>query len=184
MTIALQVEGCIIEEEEEIPTAKAGPMPPSALPFTDASPPTPAAVPERIPDPGGASRPSLARAARSANKGKRDAAVATAATTPASQSQPTTAEGWKDRGNDLFRAGKYKEARVAYSTSLALDPSCLAYANRAMVALRLGDAAAAERDCTAALKLDGSYVKAYQRRAAARQKLEKLPEVRRSLAHV
>lgn len=46
-----------------------------------------------------------------------------------------------------------------------------------MAALKLGDAAGAEADCTAALHLDGSYVKAYQRRAAARQLLNRLPEV-------
>ena len=50
-------------------------------------------------------------------------------------------------------------------------PTAAAYANRAMAALRAGDAPGAEVDATAALALDGAYLKAWQRRAAARAKL-------------
>ncbi len=49
-------------------------------------------------------------------------------------------------------------------------PTAVAYANRAMAALKAGDAAAAEIDCTAALALDANNLKAWQRRAAARAK--------------
>ena len=44
----------------------------------------------------------------------------------------------------------------------------MGYANRAMASLKLGEAAEAEQDCTRALALDPSYLKAWQRRAAAR----------------
>ena len=55
-------------------------------------------------------------------------------------------------------------------------PTAAAYANRAMAALKAGDAAAAEVDCTAALALDANYLKAWQRRAVARAKSGQLLE--------
>lgn len=61
------------------------------------------------------------------------------------------------------QAGKYAEARAAYSASIAAQPSHLALANRAMAALKLRDFAAAEADCTAAIELDAKYVKASRR---------------------
>ena len=65
--------------------------------------------------------------------------------------------------------GAYGDAIAYYTDSLKYMPSCLAYANRAMAQLKLGNAAEAEADCTAALELDVGYVKAYQRRATARR---------------
>jgi hypothetical protein len=56
------------------------------------------------------------------------------------------------------------QALDCYSSSLALAPTCLAYANRAMAELKLGQFREAEADCTQALRLDPLYVKAYQRR--------------------
>ncbi len=61
------------------------------------------------------------------------------------------------------QAGKYAEARAAYSASIAAQPSHLALANRAMAALKLRDFAAAEADCTAAIEVDAAYVKASRR---------------------
>ena len=77
---------------------------------------------------------------------------------------PTTADGWKDAGNAHFKAGRFAQAAECYSASLALQPSCLAHANRAMASLKLGRAAEAEADCSEALALDPLYTKAYQRR--------------------
>ena len=56
------------------------------------------------------------------------------------------------------------QALDCYSSSLALSPTCLAYANRAMAELKLGKAKEAEEDCGQALLLNATYVKAYQRR--------------------
>ncbi len=58
--------------------------------------------------------------------------------------------------------------------SIEAGASSVAYANRAMASLKLRDAAAAEQDCSAALALDPAYLKAWQRRAAARWELGKL----------
>ena len=52
----------------------------------------------------------------------------------------------------------------------------MAYANRAMAYLKMGRYGDAERDCSAALKLDALYLKAWQRRATARRAQGKLPE--------
>ena len=215
----MQVQGCIIEEEEDeedapVKSAAAHTYdnyrtrwdrfdPDAATPAAaevrqgvpaaptagTAAAASPAALPQgqrsaaagRLPPPDTPSRPSLARTAKPGQPTTlpRTAAVPPPqrATAEGSPPQPTTAEGWKDRGNDFFKSGSYQAAVEAYSASVAASPTCLGYANRAMAALKLGDAAAAEADCTAALQLDGSYIKAYQRRSAARQLLHRLPEV-------
>ena len=54
------------------------------------------------------------------------------------------AEEQRERGNRLFKAGNYKAARTAYSDSIVAAPTHLAYANRAMAALKLKDYSAAE----------------------------------------
>lgn len=84
---------------------------------------------------------------------------------------PTSALEWKDHGNTQFRNRRYAAAIESYTTSIDLEPTCVAYANRAMARLKLKKHADAERDASAALELDASYVKAWQRRAAARAAL-------------
>lgn len=95
---------------------------------------------------------------------------------PFSPAEPTDAELWKDRGNKAFLAQNYAQAKQDYTQSIALQPTCLAYANRAMAELKLGEYSAAEADCTEAIALDAAYVKAYLRRASALKHLGKLLE--------
>lgn len=95
---------------------------------------------------------------------------------PFSPAEPTDAELWKDRGNKAFSAQNYTQAKQDYTQSIALQPTCLAYANRAMAELKLGEYSAAEADCTKAIALDAAYVKAYLRRASASKQLGKLLE--------
>ncbi|KAG2489564.1 hypothetical protein HYH03_012015 [Edaphochlamys debaryana] len=90
---------------------------------------------------------------------------------PIRNAQPTTPDAWRTRGNDLFKAGEYDSAYECYSRSLEMQPTCLAYANRAMALLKLSRWQEAADDCTAALALDPAYVKALQRRAAAHRSL-------------
>ena len=54
---------------------------------------------------------------------------------------------------------------------LAAKPTAAGYGNRALAYLKQGDAAAAEADAGAALRLDPMFLKAWQRRAAARRAL-------------
>jgi len=55
--------------------------------------------------------------------------------------------------------------------ALGVRPSAATYGNRALAHLRAGDAGAAEADAGAALRLDALFLKAWQRRAAARRAL-------------
>ena len=55
--------------------------------------------------------------------------------------------------------------------SIEAQPTCVAFANRAMAHLKAGNAAAAEEDCSAALQQDATYLKAWQRRSSARRAL-------------
>ncbi|KAK3198906.1 hypothetical protein Dsin_022321 [Dipteronia sinensis] len=78
-------------------------------------------------------------------------------------------------GNEYFKQKKFKEAIDCYSRSIALSPTAVAYANRAMAYLKI-KRQEAEDDCTEALNLDDRYIKAYSRRATARKELGKLKE--------
>ena len=58
-----------------------------------------------------------------------------------------------------MQAGKYDLAREAYTASLGVKATHLAFANRAMASLKLRDFAAAEADCTSAIELEPRYIK-------------------------
>ncbi|KAK9735766.1 hypothetical protein RND81_04G226300 [Saponaria officinalis] len=80
----------------------------------------------------------------------------------------------KDLGNEYFKQKKFNEAIDCYCRSIALSPTAVAYANRAMAYLKIKRFQEAEEDCTEALNLDDRYIKAYSRRATARKELGKL----------
>ncbi|XP_065854377.1 uncharacterized protein [Euphorbia lathyris] len=82
----------------------------------------------------------------------------------------------KELGNECFKQKKFKEAIECYSRSIALSPTAVAYANRAMAYLKIRKFCEAEEDCTEALNLDDRYIKAYSRRATARKELRKFKE--------
>ncbi|CAA7388987.1 unnamed protein product [Spirodela intermedia] len=85
-----------------------------------------------------------------------------------------TAKIYKQGGNEHFKQRNFSKAIECYSRSIALSPSSVAFANRAMSYLKLKRYEEAEVDCTEALNLDDRYVKAYSRRATARKELGKL----------
>ncbi|XWS58095.1 hypothetical protein CRYUN_Cryun08bG0005400 [Craigia yunnanensis] len=82
----------------------------------------------------------------------------------------------KELGNEYFKQKKFKEAINCYSRSIALSPTAVSHANRAMAYLKIKKFQEAEDDCTEALNLDDRYIKAYSRRASARKELGKLKE--------
>lgn len=83
----------------------------------------------------------------------------------------------KDKGNALFKEGKYEAAINCYTTGIQFDPTnAVLPANRAMCLLKLKRYGAAEADCSQALTLDASYTKAYLRRGAARFQLGRVKE--------
>ncbi|XP_073065942.1 uncharacterized protein [Primulina eburnea] len=82
----------------------------------------------------------------------------------------------KELGNEFFKQRKFNEAIDCYSRSIALSPTAVAYANRAMAFLKIKRFQEAELDCSEALNLDDQYIKAYSRRSTARKELGKLKE--------
>lgn len=80
----------------------------------------------------------------------------------------------KEQGNEYFKEKKYAEAIDCYSRSIVLQPTAVAFANRAMSYIKLRRFAEAESDCSEAIDLDDRYVKAYSRRGTARRELGKL----------
>lgn len=80
------------------------------------------------------------------------------------------AERERQKGNEAYRTRDYDEAKEAYARSLAYREDARVYANRALVALSVGNLEEAEADCDAALALDSVYDKARARRAVTRYK--------------
>ena len=84
------------------------------------------------------------------------------------------AEAAKERGNALYKAGKFEDAVKAYDESIAADPAiAAAHANRAAALTAMGrakfnDATVA---CVEALCLDPSYGRAKSRLGALCVKL-------------
>ena len=148
------VDAALAEDEAEGSASAAASTQQTRLPSGNGTAPgssrasQPVAIPQaRVTVPVGPGKPAAAAAAGSG-------------------AAPTTADCWKDAGNAHFKRGRHREAVDCYSRSLELQPSCLAFANRAMARLKLGHAAEAEADCSQAVALDPLYVKAYQRRWA------------------
>lgn len=76
------------------------------------------------------------------------------------------------QGNDLFKAGKFAEASVAYGEGLKYEPSNpVLYCNRAACWSKLGRWAKAVEDCNEALRVQPNYTKALLRRAASYAKV-------------
>ncbi|XP_051210589.1 TPR repeat-containing thioredoxin TTL1 [Lolium perenne] len=77
-------------------------------------------------------------------------------------------------GNDLFKAGKFAEASIAYGEGLKYEPSNpVLYCNRAACWSKLGRWSKSVEDCNEALRIQPNYTKALLRRAASYAKLER-----------
>lgn len=75
----------------------------------------------------------------------------------------------KQKGNECFKVQENEEAVLYYTRSMAFDDSnAVVYANRAMAHLRMKSFALAEQDCSRAIDLDATYVKAWMRRGMTR----------------
>ncbi|KAJ6798562.1 tetratricopeptide repeat protein 1 isoform X2 [Iris pallida] len=90
----------------------------------------------------------------------------------------------KAEGNKLFGAGKYDEALLQYELALQIAPEVpsseevrsMCHANRAVCFLKVGRYDDAIKECTKALELKPSYVKALLRRGEAQEKLDHYEE--------
>lgn len=91
----------------------------------------------------------------------------------------------KNEGNTLVQQQKWSEAVGCYTEAIKLFPyDAVFYANRALCQLKLDNFYSAESDCSAAVQLDESYVKAYHRRATARMNLKQYKEAKHDLEKV
>ncbi|CAE7257566.1 Ttc1, partial [Symbiodinium pilosum] len=98
---------------------------------------------------------------------------------------PVKAQELRIEGNESFKAGRIYEAREAYSEALHLSPPAgeagsepskdraVLHCNRAACLQRLGRWDDAVKDCSEAVKLDPTYVKAYARRSTAYEELKR-----------
>lgn len=95
----------------------------------------------------------------------------------------------KEEGNQAFRFGNLEEAYKLYSDALLIDPhnkytNSKLYFNRATVCSKLNKLEESVCDCTKAIELDDSYIKAYLRRAKCYTDLEKYEEAVRDYEQV
>lgn len=71
----------------------------------------------------------------------------------------------KERGNELFKEGKYPESVKEYTEAVRRDPkNPVYYSNRAAAYIKLMDFGRAKEDCNKAIELDPKFVRAYARR--------------------
>jgi len=73
----------------------------------------------------------------------------------------------KQKGNESFKVGELEEAYSCYSRCLALEPNAFVFANRGITAIKLKRFDVAEDDCSRAIAMDPTYVKAWHRRGMA-----------------
>uniref|UniRef100_A0A8C5G7N6 DnaJ homolog subfamily C member 7-like n=1 Tax=Gouania willdenowi TaxID=441366 RepID=A0A8C5G7N6_GOUWI len=95
----------------------------------------------------------------------------------------------KDEGNHAFKNNNYEAAYHLYTEALAIDPNNIKtnaklYCNRATAGTKLRKLNQAIEDCSSAIKLDDSYIKAYLRRAQCYMDTEQYEEAVRDYEKV
>lgn len=88
----------------------------------------------------------------------------------------------KEQGNEQFKRGDYIEAESSYSQALQMCPSCfqkdrsVLFSNRAAARMKQDKKEMAISDCSKAIQLNPSYIRAILRRAELYEKTDKLDE--------
>ena len=94
--------------------------------------------------------------------------------------QQDIAQGHKLKGNDLFRQSKFDAAIDSYSQAISVCPKdnvsdlSVFYQNRAAAYEKLNQWDQVLKDCTTAINMNPTYVKALFRRSEAYKRLEKM----------
>ncbi|XP_008545805.1 tetratricopeptide repeat protein 1 [Microplitis demolitor] len=92
------------------------------------------------------------------------------------------AEALKNEGNNLFKSSNYNDAMVKYTQALQTCPlaypedRAILYANRAAAKAKDDDKESAIKDCSKAIELNPSYLKAYLRRAQLYEQTDNLDQ--------
>ncbi|XP_050502860.1 tetratricopeptide repeat protein 1 [Diabrotica virgifera virgifera] len=93
-----------------------------------------------------------------------------------------TALELKNKGNEQFKSGLHVESVCSYTEALRMcslkfeNDRSIFYANRAASKIALNRKESAIEDCTKAIELNDSYIRAYLRRAKLYEETEKLDE--------
>uniref|UniRef100_A0A8C2NHI3 Tetratricopeptide repeat protein 1 n=1 Tax=Capra hircus TaxID=9925 RepID=A0A8C2NHI3_CAPHI len=88
----------------------------------------------------------------------------------------------KEEGNEQFKKGDYIEAESSYTRALQTCPSCfqkdrsVLFSNRAAARMKQDKKEMAISDCSKAIQLNPSYIRAILRRAELYEKTDKLDE--------
>ncbi|ELR55138.1 Tetratricopeptide repeat protein 1, partial [Bos mutus] len=88
----------------------------------------------------------------------------------------------KEEGNEQFKKGDYIEAESSYTRALQTCPSCfqkdrsVLFSNRAAARMKQEKKEMAISDCSKAIQLNPSYIRAILRRAELYEKTDKLDE--------
>lgn len=83
------------------------------------------------------------------------------------QQRLTAATSLKTRGNQTFAEKKYTQAIQLYTQAIRFLADPVYYSNRAACYANLGQVDRVIADCSEALRLNPTYIKALQRRAIA-----------------
>lgn len=95
----------------------------------------------------------------------------------------------KDEGNKAFKDCSYDAAYQLYTEALTIDPNNIKtnaklYCNRGTVGAKLKKLDQAIEDCTSAIRLDDTYIKAYLRRAQCYMDIEQYEDAVRDYEKV
>ncbi|KAL6423103.1 hypothetical protein ACFW04_010534 [Cataglyphis niger] len=91
----------------------------------------------------------------------------------------------KNQGNIFVQQKKWDKATASYSEAIKIFPyDAIFYANRALCYLKQDNLYSAEADCSSAIQLDETYVKAYHRRATARMELKQYKEAKKDIEKI
>ena len=88
---------------------------------------------------------------------------------------PELAEEHNNKGNDLYKLGKYPDALKEYNESIRRNPKVPKYySNRAACFMKLMEFSSASKDCEHAIELDATFLRAYQRKATCHSMMREL----------
>ena len=101
-----------------------------------------------------------------------------------SESDIQEAESMKQKGNDMMKSEKYREAIECYSKAIELNrANAVYYCNRAAAYSKVSDHQAAVDDCDRALHIDPKYSKAFGRKGIAYGLMNKHREAKECYEH-
>jgi stress-induced-phosphoprotein 1 len=88
---------------------------------------------------------------------------------------PELAEEHNNKGNELYKNGKYPDSLKEYNESIRRNPSnAKYYSNRAACFMKLMEFSSASKDCDKAIELDVKFQRAYSRKATCHIMMKEL----------